>query len=687
MSQLLQLNIIPFTPISTILKFAFYPVKQPGMASIKWDKLFDEFPEGREKSEQHYYCDFQPAREGAIEKEIELLHAIRFANNYFSYLILNYFKTIDGAVVFPNFTKDVEVWFADNAIKNPLYKVYNKFTLNVQYGTAVQKQFQIVLSYNGVSKVLHKPIKEILDFDTTKYTKVLCNGCIWHYEKNLPDDLRQQLENVYPVLNYDLKKEYDIYEELKKTNRYPVYLSKQVWFYNHYLNTPTFNKILKLAEEGFYQVPAKKVHLVGKGNNILQFKNGTHINPGLGIITHKPLQAYTEGHLKLFFIYNKADADFVKGHMYKFMMEGWHGIVNNKQKEAKPLIEYINQPFSFDAAKQTSFTDNNTIFEEVKEQLNKFSLDSGCTYVAIYISPIKKDDKAHPQHNAYYQIKAHLLDKGITSQVIYKEHLDKPDFYYFLPNIYVALLAKMGGIPWRLARFREDELIIGIGAFKPRDAAHRFIGSAFCFSNDGKFEGFDCYKNNETKLLAGSIKNQVEKFIKEHESVKRIIIHFYKEISDPEELQPILEMLDSIGHGDVPVIVVTLNKTESRELLAFDMNSPGKMPLSGTYLSIGYNKFLLFNNVRYKDEAMIAAKDFHFPVKLSIKSSKPDELTMIIIGELIDQVYQFSRMYWKSISQQNLPVTTIYPEMVAKIFPHFDREELPEFAKKNLWFL
>ena len=117
------------------------------------------------------------------------------------------------------------------------YKVYNKFTLNVQYGTAVQKQFQIVLSYNGVSKVLHKPIKEILDFDTTKYTKVLCNGCIWHYEKNLPDDLRQQLENVYPVLNYDLKKEYDIYEELKKTNRYPVYLSKQVWFYNHYLNT------------------------------------------------------------------------------------------------------------------------------------------------------------------------------------------------------------------------------------------------------------------------------------------------------------------------------------------------------------------------------------------------------------------------------------------------------------------
>ena len=685
--QQIQLNIVPFTPIKTKLKFAFYPEKQPGMVSIKWDKLFDEFPVDRDSSKQFYYCDFQPPRAQAIEKEIDLLEALWFANHYFSYLILNYFKNIDSAVVFPNFTRDVEVWFEDVTVNNKVYKVYNKFTLNVQYGSAVQKEFQIVLSYNGISKVLRTPIKQIQDFDTTKYTKVLCNDCIWHYENSLPAELKQQLENVYPVLNYDLKKEYDIYEELKKENRYPVYLGKQEWFYNHFLNTPTFNKILKIKGDGFYQVPNNKVFVVGSGNNILQFKNGTHINPGLGILTHKPLKAFTEGHLKLFFIYNKADGAFVKEHMYKFMMEGWHGTVNKKKKEAKPLIEYINQQFSFDRTKQTSFNSNNTIFEEVKEQLDKFSLDEGCTYVAIYISPIKKDDKGHPQHDAYYKIKEHLLHKGITSQVIYKENLSKPEFYYYLPNIYVALLAKMGGIPWRLARYREDELIIGVGAFKPRDSEYQFIGSAFCFSNDGRFEGFDCYKKNETRMLAGSIKNQVEKFINEHQSVKRIIIHFYKEISDPKELKPILDMLNSIGHGNVPVIVITLNKTESREFLAFDINSAGKMPLSGTYLSIGFNKFLLFNNVRYKEEVYIGAKDYHFPVKLSIKSSRPEEMSMKVIGELIDQVYQFSRMYWKSISQQNLPVTTIYPEMVAKIFPHFEREQLPEFGKKNLWFL
>lgn len=54
---------------------------------------------------------------------------------------------------------------------------------------------------------------------------------------------------------------------------------------------------------------------------------------------------------------------------------------------------------------------------------------------------------------------------------------------------------------------------------------------------------------------------------------------------------------------------------------------------------------------------------------------------------LLNQVYQFSRMYWKSVKQQNLPITTKYPDMVAEIVPHFSEAELPQFGKNNLWFL
>jgi hypothetical protein len=44
-------------------------------------------------------------------------------------------------------------------------------------------------------------------------------------------------------------------------------------------------------------------------------------------------------------------------------------------------------------------------------------------------------------------------------------------------------------------------------------------------------------------------------------------------------------------------------------------------------------------------------------------------------------------MYWKSVSQQNLPGTTNYPKMMAEIFPHFQGSKIPEFGKNDLWFL
>lgn len=683
----IQVNVIPFTPVNSKLTFAFHSDNPGGGAPIHWSKLFDEFPEGRSPAEQFYYSGFEPHAEGAISVEIDVYQATTFANHYFCHLIYRYFKSNPSAVVFPNYVKDVEVWFHDSPGPNEPFNIYHKFSISPQWGGIIPKSFQLVVSYNGTSKVLKTSVKDMGDFDSRRYKKVLCDGAVYHYEKTLPSELRQLPEKIFPVLNLELKESFDIQESFKKENRYPTYHQKLQWFYNTYLNCPAFNELIQLDSKGFFTVPTEWVHYVGKGNNNLQFRNGTHINPGLGIVKHKPLQAFTKGHLKLFFIYNKRDAEFVKGHMYKFMMEGWHGVIKGKEKHANPLISYINQPFSFDASKQTAFNDNNNIYEEVKQQIDKHIKEPDCTYVAIYISPIAKDDVNHPQHEAYYKIKLHLLDKGITSQVIYKEHLDKPDFYYYLPNIYVALLAKMGGIPWLLARTRAQELVIGVGAFKPKAADQRFVGSAFCFDNSGKFEGFQCFKSTETKYLAGSIKNAVETYITQHQQVSRIVIHFYKEISNPKELKPILAMLDSIGHGQVPVIVVTINKTESRELLAFDLNSPGKMPLSGTFLQVGYNKYLLFNNVRYNDEVYLQPKDYHFPIKLSFKSTQPELLTQQVIGELIDQVYQFSRMYWKSVSQQNMPVTTIYPEMVAKIFPHFDRDKLPEFGEKSLWFL
>ena len=114
------------------------------------------------------------------------------------------------------------------------------------------------------------------------------------------------------------------------------------------------------------------------------------------------------------------------------------------------------------------------------------------------------------------------------------------------------------------------------------------------------------------------------------------------------------------------------------------------MPISGTIIKFDKSQFLLFNSAKYNEgfKNEKGKKDYHFPIKIKINSANENyNITMPVVRELLDQVYQFSRMYWKSVSQQNLPITIKYPEMVAEIVPHFSDAELPQFGKSNLWFL
>lgn len=155
-----------------------------------------------------------------------------------------------------------------------------------------------------------------------------------------------------------------------------------------------------------------------------------------------------------------------------------------------------------------------------------------------------------------------------------------------------------------------------------------------------------------------------------------------------EELKPIKEGMNKLGLK-VPLYILNINKTEAEDIIAYDLNWGKKlMPLSGTYIRIGDNQFLLFNNVRYSNSDRYQdTEGYPFPIKIKISSPVEDAFEDVeVIEELLTQVYQFSRLYWKSLRQQNVPITIKYPEMVAQIAPRFNNG-VPDDAKDKLWFL
>lgn len=104
-----------------------------------------------------------------------------------------------------------------------------------------------------------------------------------------------------------------------------------------------------------------------------------------------------------------------------------------------------------------------------------------------------------------------------------------------------------------------------------------------------------------------------------------------------DELQPIQKALEALDLH-IPVFIISINKMESEDIVAFDESWSDKMPYSGTYINIGNRKYLLFNNTRYNNQSFRAADGWPFPIKLKIDGtdkSKLDDTT--IIRDLIDQ--------------------------------------------------
>ena len=309
----------------------------------------------------------------------------------------------------------------------------------------------------------------------------------------------------------------------------------------------------------------------------------------------------------------------------------------------------------------------------------------GTNYIAIIISEIHKDSTEPRLHELYYRMKEMLMKSKITSQVIYAPNIDKDNFGFFLPNIAAAITGKQNGMAWGLESLSQrNDMIVGIGASK-QQGRKPYLGTAFCFDKEGQFREFDCCQAEDTEALGTSLKKALWQFCKQYGKPDRLIIHYYKKLRRDEGEQ--IEMMLKQNGLQCPVFVVNMVTAMNDDLIAFDTTKNDYMPLSGTYVHLRNTQFLLYNNERYTE---YGKGDVLFPIKLTITSANTNTggvLTKEDTIDIITQVYQFCRLYWKSVKMQNVPITIAYPELVAQYVPHFNDEDLPEFGKHNLWML
>ena len=277
-----------------------------------------------------------------------------------------------------------------------------------------------------------------------------------------------------------------------------------------------------------------------------------------------------------------------------------------------------------------------------------------------------------------------LLSRQISMQTVESEKL-KGDFGLAIANIGMSLIAKLGGVPWRLEnRDEHKELVVGFGAYRRVDLIQPYVGSAVCFSQDGTFREFDAFRAGDTLAIAGSAMEALQEFRKNYPDALRLVIHFYKKMGKTE-LAPLEKMLREL-ELDIPVIVAGIRQNYSKSTLVFDGAGINIMPLNGTWTCCGGHTYLLNINHRKK------TNDTHvkqtMPLKVEFQCNKAGYLeTEGLIYELLNQIYAFGFMHWRSVRQSPMPVTIKYPALIASFMPWFTSKTLPPYGRSVPWFL
>lgn len=680
MNQDLILNVLPFEHPEQKKTFGFYSRK---ISNSLFPLRRHEFPPGLKiagadsaaEEPNTLYTDFSEARDAELRAEVDLAHSTAFASHYYNYLV---YSAMRGVAKFRrrNFINSNQFWFREKEADHGGLAAFKKFLVKTTVGRYTDGA-ELTVMFDGHSYIYPQSVHDYMKIgSTTDLNYLLYGGYCFKYE-DIPRDYDIDYSKVYPVANRAIRDRLDVHLPFRHgTNKVKRYYREIEMFRKEYLTTPDFQQMIPVADDW---LPVSKPHYsrTSAESNTLVFGEGkTGKKPFYGINKHGPYRPPERKHFKIFFIMHENDRRESGARLYRYL--------NGDKSGFDGLARYVNLPMEL-SADHLYFTDADNPFPEVARQLQDMPFDAEKQYLAIYLSPINEEERDEQKHAVYYRIKEELLKYGISSQVIERESVQQKGFRYALPNIAVAVLAKLGGIPWQLNDPPRPELIVGVGAFKPAHKKKRYVGNAFCFSNEGRFRGFQCYSSDETHMLAGSIREAVRTYVREKKSIERLVIHFYKRMSYRER-KPIMKMLHNLGL-DIPVIVVSINKTESRDVVLFDRTNPERIPLSGTYTKLRDRTILLCNNTRYSSGDR-KLRSYPCPVKMKISCADDEALKdWKQIRQLVEQVYQFSRIYWKSVSQQNLPVTIKYPEMVAEKFPYFKSSVMPSFGQRNLWFL
>lgn len=298
-----------------------------------------------------------------------------------------------------------------------------------------------------------------------------------------------------------------------------------------------------------------------------------------------------------------------------------------------------------------------------------------------FIFLFQDDKKQETSKSAYNKLKAKLISKQIPSQTVLMENV-RANNQYTLRNIALNVYSKLGGTPWSIENDSTggEEFIIGVGSSIDR-LGTRNIGFASVFDHFGSYLIGSCsqlcqinsYKENLSTYLSAALDEIIESRGIKVGSKIRLIFHIYKPASQRYEISAIDECLEKFSDYEIEHAIVHVSYEHPFKIFK---NIDQQLD-RGCLVSLTPLQSLL---------CMGGAGNTPLQITLDKRSTYKD------IFELSKQILFFSHLSHRSFIPANKPVTTTYPNLLAKLtgdlmaIHHWDPDMLHGMREK-LWFI
>lgn len=327
--------------------------------------------------------------------------------------------------------------------------------------------------------------------------------------------------------------------------------------------------------------------------------------------------------------------------------------------------------------------------------LEKIIDDNPNTQIVGIFAGIAKDFDAENNYSPYYMVKSYFLKKGLAVQAVtIDQALKKDGFKWSISGIGLQLFVKLGGQPWKVKPCNDNCIIFGISSAHFKDehnAIKKYFAYSLCFDSSGTYKRLNILsKSNDRNEYIRQLSEQIKLHLNSEitKDIKKCVIHIPFKMKK-YEIQCIKESVMSVKKDYLNIEFIFIKINVVNKYFGYSYYN-SRIPLAGTCVPLGKREFLVwFEGLQQGKTQVVANQNISNPVHIQFMDS--NNMNIEDIKSFLQDVINLSGANWRGFNAKHEPVTTLYPELIAKFAGNFERYgidlDIGDTAMDKVWFI